>query len=41
MVLSAEDIKVNKESHGIHSHNVYILFKEIGNRESTQLLNIY
>lgn len=32
---------MNKKSHGIHSHDVYVLFGEMGNKASKQLLNIY
>lgn len=38
IVLSAEDITGNKKGHGIHSHDVYVLFEERGNKASTQLL---
>lgn len=39
MVLSAENMRRNTKDHGIHSHDVFILLKEIGNRASAQLLN--
>lgn len=32
---------MNKKSHAIHSHDVYVLFGEMGNKASKQLLNIY
>lgn len=39
MVLSAENMRRNTKDHGIHSHDVFTLLKEIGNRVSAQLLN--
>lgn len=41
MALSAEDKIVNTKGHVIHSHDLYILLRERGNRARTQLLNIY
>lgn len=41
VVLSAENKRVNKKAHGIHAHDVSVLFGKLGNKASTQLLNIY
>lgn len=41
VVLSAENKRVNKKGHGIHSHDISVLFGKLGNKASTQLLNIY